>query len=229
MVVIKKFFKFVLHRYFFRLILKIHSELYFLIGVLAISKDGDSHPKHAIVNYHSWFLRHLLPKDNVLDIGCGNGHLASKIEDHVNSIIGIDINQNSISTAEGRTLGPKVTFKCADATKFDFKTLSVPIAVIILSNVLEHIENRAELLRSIRNNVSWLSGRKLILIRVPSINRDWLTIYKQQIGVEYRLDKTHYIEYERQELIDEIEKSGLKIIEFNCSFGEYYVKCETND
>ena len=61
--------------------------------------------------------------------------------------------------------------------------------VIILSNVLEHIENRIEFLQKIKN----LAPK--ILIRVPMINRDWITLYKKELGVEWRLDKTHYIEY----------------------------------
>jgi len=53
---------------------------------------------------------------------------------------------------------------------------------------LEHIENRIEFLNKIKN----LAPK--ILIRVPMINRDWITLYKKELGMEWRLDKTHYID-----------------------------------
>jgi len=69
-----------------------------------------------------------------------------------------------------------------------------------LSNILEHIENRVKFLNKIKN----LAPK--ILIRVPMINRDWITLYKKELGVEWRLDKTHYIEYTLESFEKELEK-----------------------
>jgi len=38
------------------------------------------------------------------------------------------------------------------------------------------------------------------------INRDWITLYKKELGVEWRLDKTHYIEYTLESFEKELEK-----------------------
>ena len=38
------------------------------------------------------------------------------------------------------------------------------------------------------------------------INRDWITLYKKELGIEWRLDKTHYIEYTLESFKEELEK-----------------------
>ena len=42
------------------------------------------------------------------------------------------------------------------------------------------------------------------------VDRDWIALYKKEIGVEYRLDKTHYIEYTLDTFQAELKKAGLK-------------------
>ena len=87
---------------------------------------------------------------------------------------------------------------------------------IILSNVLEHIKDRVEFLKQMRK----LSG--VILLRVPLITRDWLAVYKKELGREYRLDRTHFIEYSLEELRDECVAGGWQITDFSIQFGEFW-------
>ena len=54
------------------------------------------------------------------------------------------------------------------------------------------------------------------------INRDWITLYKKELGVEYRLDKTHYIEYTLESFKKELEKAELKIQNYSIQFGEIW-------
>ena len=61
------------------------------------------------------------------------------------------------------------------------------------------------------------------------VDRSWLTIYKQQLGVEYRLDPTHYIEYTFNTFQEEINFVGLKIIEFSIQFGEIWAKIQKKE
>lgn len=42
------------------------------------------------------------------------------------------------------------------------------------------------------------------------INRDWITLYKKELGVEWRLDPTHCTEYTLESLKEELQKAGLK-------------------
>lgn len=88
--------------------------------------------------------------------------------------------------------------------------------VIILSNVLEHIENRTEFLRRIKNLAS------KILIRVPMLNRDWITLYKKELGIEWRLDRTHYVEYTLASFKKELKKAELSLENYSIQFGEIW-------
>ena len=81
---------------------------------------------------------------------------------------------------------------------------------------MEHIENRIEFLNKIKN----LAPK--ILIRVPMINRDWITLYKKELGIEWRLDKTHYIEYTLESFKKELEKAGLNLEKYSIQFGEIW-------
>jgi hypothetical protein len=54
------------------------------------------------------------------------------------------------------------------------------------------------------------------------LDRDWLTLYKKELGVEYRLDKGHFIEYTEQSFRDEVKEAGYKIVKLEIRFGEIY-------
>lgn len=82
--------------------------------------------------------------------------------------------------------------------------------------MLEHIENRVEFLKKVKG----LAPR--ILIRIPMIDRDWITFYKKELGIEWRLDKTHCTEYSLESLNKELEESDLKLNEFSIQFGEIW-------
>ena len=88
--------------------------------------------------------------------------------------------------------------------------------VVVLSNLLEHLKDRVNFLISLK------SITNKILIRVPLLNRSWIDLYKKELGIEYRLDKTHYIEYTFDEFKDELKKAGLEIQDYSIQFGEIW-------
>ena len=58
------------------------------------------------------------------------------------------------------------------------------------------------------------------------INRDCITIYKKDIGLDYRLDPTHYIEYTFEDFKKELDEAGIDIVEFELKFAEIYAVCK---
>ena len=165
------------------------------------------------MNYHQFFVDNIDKEDVVLDVGCGNGALACDVAKKAREVIGIDIEKKNIKFANKNYKRENLKFVIGDSTKYKFNR---KFDVIILSNVLEHIENRAEFLHKIRN----LAPK--ILIRVPMINRDWLVLYKREMGLEWRADKTHYIEYTLESFQEELQKANLKIDKFSIQFGEIW-------
>jgi len=186
---------------------------YKIISKLAIWDNNGIHPKHKIMNYHQFFVDNIDKNDCVLDVGCGNGFVAYDISQKAKSVLGIDINRQNIQSAKEHYQRENLSFIFGDATKYQFKK---GFDTIILSNVLEHIKNRAAFLKKIKK----LAPK--ILIRVPMINRDWLALYKKEKGAEYRLDKTHFTEYTMRSFREEIKKAGLKIKSYSIQFGEIW-------
>ena len=134
--------------------------------------------------------------------------LAKNVAKKARSVVGIDINYKR----EKETIG-NLTFLRGDAITYNFNR---KFDKIILSNVLEHIEDRVSFLKKL-HNIS-----DTILIRVPMINRDWVTIYKKEIGLEYRLDKTHFVEYTLETLKKELGQSNWKLISHQINWGELW-------
>lgn len=201
----------------FTLILKpviwAHNFLYRLIGVLSIKENDGIHPKHKILKYEQFFIKNISSGDNVLDIGCGNGFLASAVSRKAKKVFGIDISEKNIALAKKRFQEENVEYIVGDATTHEFKE---NFDAIILSNVLEHIENRTDFLKDIKR----LAPR--ILIRVPLLSRDWLAVYKKEKGFEYRLDNTHFTEYTEESFQKEMSDADLKIENTEIKFGELY-------
>jgi len=197
-----------------KIALKLHSFCYRLVGWLGKKIEKQSiHPKHRIMNYHQFFVDNISKNDVVLDIGCGNGALTYDLAKKAKKVVGIDIEEKNIKFANKNYKRENLKFIIGDSIKYKFDR---KFDVIILSNVLEHIENRTEFLRKIRN----LAPK--ILIRVPMINRDWLVLYKKEMGLEWRADKTHYIEYALESFQEELQKANLKIDKFSIQFGEIW-------
>ncbi|MDD5617975.1 MAG: class I SAM-dependent methyltransferase [Candidatus Omnitrophica bacterium] len=205
-----KFKRFLLRR-LIRFILKLHNLFYGLAGLFSIQLEpGKIHPKHRILDYHQWFISQIEPEWDILDVGCGNGALSADLAKHCKRVVGIDISSKNIALAK-KTFGPE--FICGDATVYPF---SRNFDAIVLSNVLEHIEDRTGFLEKMMRQAD------KFLIRVPMIDRDWITLYKKELGVNYKLDPGHFIEYTLEGLIQELQSVGLKIKLHRICYGEIY-------
>lgn len=196
-----------------KFILRLDNLFYKLASRLAIKTEGGLHPKHRLMNYHKFFINNINPGDMVLDIGCGNGALTFDVAKKATEVVGIDLNRKNIEFAEEKFFAPNIKYIVGDALK---NLPNKKFDVIILSNVLEHIENRIEFLNKIKN----LSPK--ILIRVPMINRDWITLYKKELGLEWKLDKSHFTEYTLESFEDELKRADLRLTKYSIQFGEIW-------
>ena len=200
-----------------KILLKVYNYLYKRINFLARKINDGVHPKHRILGYHEYFLKLIMEGSKVLDIGCGHGELAYELANKANLVVGIDIDPNSISMAKSKFQKHNIKYIVGDATKYQFQE---KFDYIILSNVLEHLTNRIEFLRKIKNLAS------TILVRVPMINRSWIIIYQKELNIDYRLDSSHYIEYTLESFKEELNQSGLTIISQEIRFGEIWAHIE---
>ncbi|MGH2933075.1 MAG: class I SAM-dependent methyltransferase [Gaiellaceae bacterium] len=198
-----------------RRLLRLDDHLHERIDGLAMDLDGGVHAKHRLTGYHDFFLAHVRPGDRVLDVGCGKGELAHDLASRGGAAVtGIDVSQPSLQF--GRARFPDVEFVEADVLLWqpphDYD-------VVVLSNVLEHIGPRVELLRRLRESVR----PRRFLLRVPSEERDWLVPLRKELGLPHFSDPTHETEYTVDQLRSELREAHLAAEELLQRWGELWV------
>src|SRR6185437_3662593 len=154
--------------------------------------------------YHAFFRARIRPGERVLDVGCGKGELAHDLVTTGAQVTGIDVNRGSLAFAREHFAGPDLELLEADVLTWqpphDFDA-------VVLSNVLEHIAPRVELLRRLREE----AHPKRFLIRVPSRERDWIIPLRDELGLAWYSDPTHETEYTVEQLTDELSQAGLEL------------------
>ena len=134
-------------------------------------------------------------------------------------VTAIDSNAQALAEARARHVRANLTFVEGDAGR------DLPPEhwdVIVLSNVLEHIDDRVGLLRRLveRHTPSRL------LVRVPLFERHWHMPLRRELGVDYFSDPTHHIEHTLAEFEAEMEAAGLVVVERLTLWGEIWARCE---
>jgi ubiquinone/menaquinone biosynthesis C-methylase UbiE len=201
-----------------RFLLGLDASLYPLQGQLSVNYGGGVHTKHRHTRYHDFFVRRIKRGERILDIGCGIGALAYDVAEKAGAqVVGIDLSADNIETALCKHPHSNVTYKVGDALK---TPLEGAFDVVILSNVLEHLNARPEFLRRMTDSVR--PGR--VLLRVPVFERDWRVPLKQELGIDYRLDPTHCTEYTLESFASEMMDAGLKVTHQEVRWGEIWAE-----
>jgi 2-polyprenyl-3-methyl-5-hydroxy-6-metoxy-1,4-benzoquinol methylase len=185
------------------------------IDMLAIDLDGGVHAKHRLTRYHDFFVERVRPGERVLDVGCGKGELAYDLAEAGAIVTGLDWSRPSLDFARAHFRAEHLEF-----VEGDIVTWEPPHAydVIVLSNVLEHVASRVDLLRRL---VSTATPDRF-LIRLPRSDRDWLVPLRQELGLPYFSDPTHETEYTVEQLHAELGDAGIEVEELVQSWGELW-------
>ena len=201
-----------------RLLFRIEAAFYPLAGRLAVAYGGGEHVKHRHTGYHNFFVARVEKGERVLDIGCGKGELARDLASRAGArVVGIDNNDENVKAARSYLLPGDVTYGLADATR-DFP--DGQFDVVVLSNILEHLKDRPAFLRRLATR----TGARGILVRVPLFERDWRVPLKRELGVEWRLDPTHEIEYTAESFAAEVREAGFTIRHAEHRWGEIWAE-----
>jgi len=109
-------------------------------------------------------IHHLLPQNNVLDIGCGAGRLSLMCARYAKSVTGIDMSRNAIELA-------KTASDASRINNVNFETRNIDdlpnrrFDIILLSEVIEHLENPEQILKKLSNH---LEGRGVLVVSCPA-------------------------------------------------------------
>ncbi|MDO8424101.1 MAG: class I SAM-dependent methyltransferase [bacterium] len=193
----------------------IHKRVLTLISDRASDYGGGVHPKHRLMKYHRFFTERLVPGEKVLDIGSGRGFLSFKMAEVGAHVTGIELSKKNIDISKGFYKNPNLTFIHGDALK-DLPSGHFDTAV--MSNVLEHIDDRVGFLKKAQS----AAHPSRWLIRVPCFDRDWIVPLVAELGVDSRLDETHFTEFTRESFEKEMAEAGLMIEHLEVRWGEIW-------
>jgi SAM-dependent methyltransferase len=185
-----------------RRLLEAYQDAYEAVDRGAIEYDGGVHAKHRLTAYHDFFVERVRPGERVLDVGCGKGELARDLAERAGAtVVAVDASPWMLEFARTRSAHPRISYVQADAVGF---VPGEPVDVAVLSNVLEHIEARQELLRSLRER----AGARRLLVRVPVLERDWTVPLRRELGLPHFSDREHQVEYDPALLRRELAEAG---------------------
>ena len=199
-------------------LLLLDDDLIMFINQVAMRYDDGVHVKHRLTRYHDYFVERIGEGERVLDIGCGYGAVAYSVASRSDAqVVGIDINRQNIDKANRLYSHPQLTFVHGDALK---QLPEGPYDVVLMSNVLEHIEHRVAFLKRVQES----SNPKRWLIRVPLYNREWLVPMRKELGMRYFSDTTHFTEYTEGSFRREMSSVGLALNDMIIIWGEIWAE-----
>jgi len=190
------------------------------INERAMAYGGAEHPKHRLTRYHDFFVERVPDGARVLDVGCGYGAVARSvaIARPQARVLGVEIDAGRLAQAKAADNPPNLSFAAADATR---ALPPGPWDVVMLSNVLEHLEARIAFLRDL---VATARPQR-VLIRVPLFERDWKMALRREVGANYMSDPEHFIEHTLAEFEVETAEAGLRIEAQSTLWGEIWADC----
>ena len=199
-----------------RELLTSYDDVYRQLDRAAIAYDGGVHVKHRLTGYHDFFAERVLPGERVLDLGSGKGELAHDLVVRAGAtVVGVDNDPRHLEFARSHFRDERLEFREADLQG------GVPeghFDVLVMSNVLEHLEGRPELLRAAVRSAT----PDRLLIRVPVYERDWTVPLKAEVGLPSFWDPDHEMEYDPETFRAELAEAGLEVTELVLRWGEIW-------
>lgn len=151
-----------------------------------------------------------------LDVGCGNGLVTRMVAERVGGpVVGMDVSEECVRHAAAHNAHPRVQYRHGSVEDFE---PSEPLGLIVMYEVLEHLDDPAETLRRL---VGWLRpGGHLILSTpnrsslnrrikaAPGLNRLYRRLGHAQADA---VSPGHVEEYHYRDLRAMIEGAGLTV------------------
>jgi 2-polyprenyl-3-methyl-5-hydroxy-6-metoxy-1,4-benzoquinol methylase len=163
--------------------------------------------KHSKTGSHMQIVSAIAPGSKVLDLGCSSGLLARPLLEKKVRVTGVD-------AAPGDLLAEEL----AEYYQRDLELpLELPFgrvfAYVICSDVIEHLQNRAQLLRGVRR---YLKPDGRLIISTPNIAlwfyRLSLLVGRFEYGPRGVLDETHAHLYTGSTFRREVENAGFHVL-----------------
>ncbi|MDH5367325.1 MAG: class I SAM-dependent methyltransferase [Cyclobacteriaceae bacterium] len=183
----------------------------------SLSKLDESEDKHFWHKNRKHLLKLLIKKFvrnndfSLADIGCGNGSIISFLEKAYSKskITGIDGHLNALINVRRRT--KKAVLQLQDISQLESIDQSSRYDIVILMDVLEHLDKPDKILDRIKNV---LKTDGIIIATVPALMNIWSD---RDVFLEHR------IRYSKNEFTQLFKNSGYKVLKSNYFFSHLFV------
>lgn len=171
----------------------------------------EDHPLRKYSN--TYILSHLKENDTVLDLGCHAGQITSALADKAKEVVGIDYDKTAITLAKSRYQKPNLLFIHDDVTSY-LQANNRSFDVLILSHILEHLENPKDIVLSCKPYVNYM------YIELPDFDKSYMNHYRLHLKRDLiYTDADHISEFDRMEMKTLIKECGFSILESEYRFG----------
>lgn len=206
--------------------LKIYLDLEWIFNRLSheYSFDCYLYNDHPIRIYSSEFITNNISRtETVLDLGCKQGDISKLISAKAKHVLGIDFDENAIHEAKSKHHQIKnLDFTCSEAYKY-LETTTENFDTLILSHILEHIDNPSEFLKK------FSPFFKKIYIEIPDFDASYLNHYREKLNSQLiYTDNDHVFEFDRNEIKQLIETCNLSIDIVEYRYGVQKIWCSHN-
>lgn len=172
----------------------------------------DNHP--VFLATKNFILKHIRSTQTVLDLGSNHGTISNFIAEKAQEVIGIDYNAGLVNDAKQRYQKNNLNFIHKEAYQYLLENHEKKFDVLILSHILEHLDNPKDFLIKFKNRFDF------IYIELPDFDKTYLNTYRKDLNLDLNYtDDDHISEFDRTELINLLQDCNLTIIENEHRFG----------
>ena len=163
--------------------------------------------KRSPTSSHAQIAAAVQPATRVLDLGCSQGLLAGPLKEKGVLVTGVDLDPSKPHAAELESFHARDLEKPLDlplGREFDY---------VVISDVLEHLTHRQQLLRNTRR---YLKDGGRLIVSTPNIAlwfyRLSLLVGRFEYGARGVLDRSHVHLYTQSTFRREIERAGFRVV-----------------
>jgi SAM-dependent methyltransferase len=167
-----------------------------------------------------FILDNINEEDSILDLGCNTGNISFIVAEKAKEVVGIDYDKKVIDIANQVNKRNNLTFHNREALEF-LNENSRHFDILILSHILEHLDNPKEFLLSFKNYFS------RIYIEVPDFDRNYLNHYRKDFNMSLIYsDDDHISEFDRDEMRSLLAECGIEISKQEYRYGVQKLWCK---
>lgn len=155
----------------------------------------------------------------VCDLGCKYGDISYQIALKAKEVVGVDFDTVALEIAREKYQRENLEFVEEEAFAY-VERVDKKFDALILSHIVEHLDHPVDFLKKA------ITYFDKIYIELPDFDKYYLNYYRLDLGNKLvYTDDDHINEFTREDLVEVLNKAGLKILDAEYRFGIQKIWC----